>query len=314
MKATSNILRAGHRFFTLTGLSCLMLAGVLLPACTTTQSENLGGQDEAFVTTSFDRERDEVDLTVRSIEDSASETTLSHQLRKDFYLSPAALKGLAKRAEQAREKLNGQAPGDAAALRTLAIEALVSGRPELVDGYLRLAKHPRQRKIQNPEELQLAGIAAFQLGDIPKAKRLLAEATQQPVTEASARANLGLIALKQGSLMEALESFRQAQQADPGNTRLGHLYAETAYGCRKYALALETYKKIIAKSDDDLLAHYNVGLVYLYGMRDFKLARKYFKYVMDHPKVSRELRAQADGAFASVRREEEGTYGLAVSQ
>ncbi|MEY4064985.1 MAG: hypothetical protein RIR26_1193 [Pseudomonadota bacterium] len=314
MKRSSDILQARQRFFALAGLSCVLLAAVLFPACTTTKNENLGAQDEAFVTASFDQEKDEVDVTVRNIEDTASETGVSHLLRKDFYLPAAALKSLTKRAEQAREKLNGQSPGDPASLRTLATEALVTGRPELVDGYLRLAKHPRQRKIQNPEELQLAGIAAFQLGDVMRARRLLSEAAQQPLTEASARANLGLIALKQGSLIEALELFKQAQQADPSNTRLGHLFAEAAYGCRKYSLALEAYKKIIARNEDDVLAQYNLGLVYLYGMRDFKLARKSFKSVMDHPKTPHELRSQADGAFASVQREEEGAYGLAVSQ
>lgn len=303
-----------HRQSFMSGLSFALLVAFSVQACTTTKPENFGTQDDAFVSTSFDQERDDLDLTVKNVEETALETSLSHVLRRDFYLPPAALKGLSKRADLAREKLSGQSPGDPASLRTLATEALVLGRPELVDGYLRLAKPSRLRKIQNSEELQLAGIAAFQLGDVVKAKRLLLEASQQPLTAASSRANLGLIALKQGSSLEALEFFRQAQQSDPSNSKLAHLLAETAYGCRKYTMAMDTYQKILSRDADDVLAHYNSGLVYLYGMRDYKRARKSFKHVMDHPKTPRELRSQADGAFASVRREEEGAYGLAVSQ
>lgn len=301
----------------LTSSSCaLLLVSTLwgLVACTSTQSEPAGFQDGAFASVTYDRERDETDVALRSLEESSGESNLQNVLRRDFYLPAGMLRSLTKRADSVREKIKNQSAADSESLRVLATDALVSGQPEMVEGYIRFTKNLRKRKLQVAEDQLLLGIASGLQGDIGKARGLLSEASQQSVTAAAARANLGLLALRQGSTLEALEFFRQAESLEPRNSRLAHLVAEAAYGSRKYPLALETYKKIVSRDENDLLAHYNLGLVYLYGSRSYKDARKQFRMVMDHPQVSRELRSQADGAFASVRREEEGSYGLATTE
>lgn len=280
-------------------------------ACTSTQTEPAGFQDGAFASVTYDRERDETDLALRSLEESSSESALQNVLRRDFYLPPSMLKGVVSRADTAREKVKNQTSADHESLRILAIEALVNGQPELVEGYLKYSKSPKKRKNHSAEEQLLLGISSGLMGDHSRARTLLTEVAQQPSTGAIARANLGLIALRLGSTLEAIEFFRQAENLDPKNTNLGHLIAEAAYGARKYTIALDAYKRLVARNPNDLVAHYHLGLVYLYGTRSYGDARKQFRIVMDHPKATRQLRAQADGAFASVRREEEGAYGLA---
>lgn len=283
-------------------------------ACTSTQSEPAGFQDGAFASVTYDRERDETDGALRSLEESSGESNLQNVLRRDLYLPAGMLKSLTKRADSVREKIKNQSSADSESLRVLAADALVNGQPEMVEGYIRFTKNSRKRKLQVAEDQLLLGIAAGLQGDIVKARGLLSEASQQSGTAPAARANLGLLALRQGSTLEALELFRQAESLEPRNSRLGHLVAEAAYSSRKYTLALDAYKKIVSRDENDLLAQYNLGLVYLYGSRNYRDARKQFRIVMDHPQVTRELRSQADGAFASVRREEEGSYGLATTE
>lgn len=297
--------------------SCaLFLVSTLLgfTACTSTQSEPAGFQDGAFASATFDRERDETDVALRSLEESLVDSNLQNILRRDFYLPSGMLRSLTKRADLVRDKIKSQSSADSISLRVLAVDALVSGQPEMVEGYIRFTKNSRKRKLQVAEDQLLLGIAAALQGDVGKARGLLSEASAQSGTAATARANLGLLAFRQGSTLEALDFFRQAESLEPRNSRISHLVAEAAYSSRKYALALETYKKIVFRDKNDLLAQYNLGLVYLYGSRSYEGARKQFRMVIDHPQVSRELRSQADGSFASVRREEEGSYGLATTE
>jgi len=283
-------------------------------ACTSTPTEPAGFQDGAFASVTYDRERDETDVALRSLEETSGGSTLQNVLRRDIYLPAGMLRSLSKRADLVREKIKNQSSADSESLRVLAADALVNGQPEMVEGYIRFTKNSRRRKLQVAEDQLLLGIAAGLQGDTGKARGLLIEASQQSGTAAAARANLGLLALRQGSTLEAVELFRQAESLEPRNSRLGHLVAEAAYASRKYTLAIDAYRKIVSLDENDLLAQYNLGLVYLYGTRSYRDARKQFRMVMDHPQVSRELRSQADGAFASVRREEEGSYGLATTE
>ncbi|NBO37077.1 hypothetical protein EBU99_00670 [bacterium] len=306
--------RLNRAFNRLGKLSSLFLLVTGLAACTTTTPEPVGLQDGTFTRVSYDQERDETDVTLRSLGESNSESAVQNTVRKDFYLPNSLLKNLSKRADQARERIKSQRSADQDSLRILAVEALVLGQPELVEGYLLKTKNSRKRLAKTQaEDSQLLGIAAGLLGDTTQARRLLTEATGFPGFSASARANLGLIALRQGAVLEALEMFRQAEAAEPNNSRLTHLLAETAYTARKYNVAIEKYKKIISRSQGDLLAHYNLGLAYHYGLRRYSDAKSQFQFVVGHSQASRELRILAEGAFANVRREEEGSYGLATT-
>ena len=292
------------------------LLGLLLitGACTTTQPDGQQFQDGTFAAASYNRELDERDLTMRSVEDTLSESSVQNVLRKEFYLPAAQLKNLAKRVELARERLNSQSAADPEALRVLAVAALVDGRPEQVQGFVRLAKSRKARRETAAEDQLLLGIATFMLGDISGAKQILVQAADGSLSvRASARANLGLIAMKHGAFMEALDSFQQAEALEPKNIRFLHMVAEAAHTARRHAVSVEKYRKIIAIDRNEMLAHYNLGLVYHYGLKRYGDARKQFQFVMDHPRASRDMRVLADGAFANVRREEEGIQGIATT-
>jgi len=286
----------------------------LLGACTTTQQEGQQFQDGTFTAASYNKDLDERDLTLRSVEDTLSEASIQSVLRREFYLPAPQLKNLVKRTEQARERLNSQASADPDALRVLAVAALVDGRPEQVQGFIKLAKSRKARRSVLAEDQLLLGIAAFMLGDASGAKQMLTEASgaTAPIG-AAARANLGLIAMKHGAFMEALDMFRQAESLEPRNVRFLHMVAEAAHTARKHSLSVETYRKIISFDRNDFLARYNLGLVYHYGLRRYSDARKEFQFVMDHPRAPRDMRVLADGAFANVRREEEGFQGIATT-
>ncbi|MEN9808602.1 MAG: hypothetical protein RLZZ488_169 [Pseudomonadota bacterium] len=282
-------------------------------ACTSTQPERSDLQDGAFLAASYNRERDELDATLRSVDESAGEGSLQNIVRKDFYLPPQQLRGLNKRAEAARLKLSQQSVADADSLRVLAIEAIVEGRPEQVQGFVSLAKSKRARRNLTGDDQLLLGIASFMLGDTLAAKRLLTEAAGSPSVSSIAKANMGLIAMRHGSFVEALEMFTQAESAEPKNSRYMHMVAESAHMARKHSRSVEVYRKIIARDPNDFLARYNLGLVYHYGLRKYAEARREFMFVMDHPRAPRDMKILSDGAFATARREEEGFQGIATT-
>lgn len=284
-----------------------------LGACTTTQVERSGLQDGTFAAVSYDRDLDERDTTLRSVEESNADSGLYNPMRREFYLPNSYLKGLNKRAELARNKLNNQSSADSESLRVLAVAALVDGRPEQVQGFISLAKTKKARRNLAPEDQLLVGISKFMLGDTAGARAQLTELTGYASVAATARANLGLIAMKYGAHLEAMDMFRQAEAAEPKNSRLQHMLAESAHSARKHSLAVETYKKIISREPNDFLAHYNLGLVYHYGLRKYSDARREFLFVVDHPRSPRDMRVLADGAFTNVRREEEGLQGIATT-
>jgi tetratricopeptide (TPR) repeat protein len=287
---------------------------LLAVACTTTQPDGQQFQDGIFTAASYNRDLDERDLTMRSVEDTLSEASVQNVLRREFYLPAAQLRSLSKRAEKARERLNSQSAADPDALRILAVEALVEGRPEQVQAFVRLAKSRKARREMQAEDQLLIGIAAFMLGDVSGAKQILADAASvSPSVRAAARANLGLIAMKHGAFMEALDMFQQAESLEPKNVRFLHMVAEGAHTARRHSVSVEKYRKIISIDKNDFLAHYNLGLVYHYGLKRYSDARKQFQFVLDHPRASREMRILADGAFANVRREEEGIQGIATT-
>lgn len=292
------------------------LSGLLLlsVACTTTQPEGQQFQDGTFTAASYNKELDERDVTIRSVEETLSESSVQNVLRREFYLPPAQLRNLTKRAERARDRLSNQSSADPASLRVLAVSALVEGRPEQVQGFVRLAKSRKARREVAGEDQLLLGIASFMLGDFAGAKQILIEAASaSPSVRASARANLGLIAMKHGAFMEALDSFQQAESLEPQNVRFLHMVAEGAHTARRHNVAVEKYRKIISIDKNDFLAHYNLGLVYHYGLKRYADARKQFQFVTDHPRAPRDMRVLADGAFANVRREEEGIQGIATT-
>ena len=287
---------------------------LLVGACTTTQVDQGGFQDGTFTAASYDKNLDERDTMLRTVEESASEVVLQNSLRRDFYLPSGQLANLNKRAKLARQRLNSESSADPVELRVLAVEALVEGRPEQVQGYVELAKSKRARRNLSADDQLLLGISTYMMGDPMAARRRLTTAASSPgVVGAAARANLGLVAMKQGAFLEALDMFRQAESLDPKNTRFLHMVAEAAHASRKHALSVDSYKKIISIEPNDFLAHYNLGLVYHYGLRRYGDAIKEFQLVIDHPKAPRDVRVLADGAFANVRREQEGMEGIATT-
>lgn len=296
-------------------LLSLVPLGLLVCAlgCTSTSSGPPEVQDGAFARVAYDRDRDESDATLRQLEEPASEQSLSQVLQHDFYLPSRMLSAAREKAEAVRIKLKNTSSADRGSLRILAIEALVNEQPELVEAYLFSSRPSRKMSPPTVEDQLLLGLAAAIAGDRIKARTLLMEAGADSTTAVLAKANLGLLALKYGSTLEALEYFSQAESIEPKNLKLSHLVGEAAYKARKYGVAREAYNRVIRQNSHDLRAQFNLGLVYLYGTRNFAAARKQFRIVVDHPKASRELRAQAEGAYAVVKGEEDGVYGLASS-
>lgn len=296
-------------------MSWIKYMGILtcVAACTTTQVEPPPFQDEAFTSASYDRDLAERDSTLRNIEKVSTDAQVTTTFRRDFYLPDAQLKNLKKRSDLARQRLNSQSIADSESLRILAIEALSEGRPEQVPGFLKYAKSKKGRRNLHSDDRVLLAIAAFQMGDFSEAKRQLGDSLGDASVSAVARANLGLVALKQGAYLEALEMFRQAEALEPKNTRFLHMVAESAHAARKHSIAVEKYRRIIALDHDDLLARYNLGLVYHYGLKRYADARREFQFVIDRPNAPRSVRVLADGAFANVRREEEGVQGIATT-
>ena len=279
--------------------------------CTSTPMVHSELQDGTFARVSYDRERDESDLTLRLLDDSSNEVSLGRSAHRDFYLSKQMLSGLRDKAEVARARLKNKRSADRDSLRILAVEALVNGQPELVQGYLGELKSFGKKRKRDIEDQLLIALSAGMTGDRTKARTILLEIVSEPRVASAARANLGLLAMRFGSTREALEFFRQAEALEPKNTKFTHMVGEAAYSARRFSVALEAYKRLVDQNPDDLLAQFNLGLVYLYGTRHFSAAKSQFRMVLDHPKVSRELRIQADGAYAIVLNEEDGSYGLA---
>jgi tetratricopeptide (TPR) repeat protein len=292
----------------------LLLVFALLSGCTTTQMERSDFQDTTFSAVTYDRGLDEQDSTLRSLEGLSSETHVQSAVRRDFYLPSSYLKGLKKRAVEARRSLASQSRADAAELRVLSVEALVNERPEQVQGFILYAKSKKARRNLMAEDQLLLGLAAMMMSDVGAAKEMLIQAmTADSQLSATVRANLGLIAMKNGLFLESFDHLSQAHAIEPKNKSLMHLLAESAHSARKHAVAVATYEKIIALSPRDFLAHYNLGLVYHYGLRKYSAARREFQFILDHPRSSREIRILADGAAANVRREEEGIQGIATT-
>ncbi|MEY2989031.1 MAG: hypothetical protein RJB13_2552, partial [Pseudomonadota bacterium] len=201
----------------------------------------------------------------------------------------------------------------AASLRVLATEALVDGQPQMALGYLKISSARSEDSYLRSENLLLSGIAHGLLGEVQMSRKFLTEAAQLSSTSGAAYANLGLLSFRHGNNLEAYEFFKRAMSTEPKSVAFQHMAAEVAYASGKYALAVSHYETIISRRNVDLLAHYNVGVVYLYGLKAYSKARNRFRFVIEHPKAGDELRAKADGAFASVRREEESDYGLAAA-
>ena len=292
-------------------LLLLSLTVCLTSACTTLSTETPVSQDDAFSLASFDAADEQTNTVLRSFESTGARSSVFSWLQKDFYLPHGMLKGLSGQAERARKALREQSPQHAPSLRILAIEALVDGQAQMALGYLKISS---ARSSGHGEDLLLKGIAHGQLGDLQLSRKFLTEAAQHSAVNGSANANLGLLSFRRGNNLEAYEFFKRAMSDEPRSSAFQHLAAEVAYASGKHALAVCHYSKLIARRSNDLLAHYNMGIVYLYGLKDYSNARSSFRFVIEHPKSGDELRTKADGAFASVRREEESDYGLASAE
>lgn len=292
----------------------LSLAVGWASACTTLSTETPLSQDDAFSLASFDASDEQTNLVLRSFEGSGGRTSVSSWLQRDFYLPDVMLKGIVGQAERARKTLREQSPKHASSLRVLAIEALIDGQAQMALGFLKISSASSSGSRAHGEDLLLKGVAYGLLGDARMSRKFLTEAAEHNSASGSAHANLGLLAYQRGNNLEAYEFFKRAQGDEPKSSAFQHLAAEVAYASGRHAVALDHYGKLIARRKSDLLAHYNMGVVYLYGTKDYSNARSRFRFVIEHPKAGDELRAKADGAFASVRREEESDYGLAAAE
>lgn len=295
------------------------LAMTLLPiawacACTTLNSEPPHSQDDAFSLTSFDSTNEQTNTVLRSFDQPAGTAVESSWLQKDFYLPVRTSRAMSANVERARKMLSEESPKHAASLRVLAREALLEGNPQMALGFLKISDGFGPGSSVHSEALLLKGIAYGLLGDVRRSRKFLTESAQVSQGSGAAYANLGLLAYKHGNNLEAYEFFKSAIKVEPKIVAFHHLAAEVAYASGKHSLALGHYSKLISLSRNDLLAHYNMGIVYLYGLKDYSNARNKFRFVIEHPRAVERFRAKADGAFASVRREEESDYGLASAE
>lgn len=289
-----------------------MLSSCLLAsACTTLNPEAPLHQDDAFSLASFDASSERTNSILRSVEPPSQTVADTGWLQRDFYLPHRMLKSLPSQVRKARRALNEESLRHAPSLRVLAIDALMQGQAQEALGYLKVSGGRGSELKLSGEDRLIAGIAHGLLGDHQRARKLLSEAAQTGSVSGSAMANLGLLSFRFGNSMEAFDFFKNAVAAEPRSAPFNHMAAEVAYASGKHALALSYYEKLLAMQRNDFLGHYNMGLVYLYGLRDYSSARQKFRHVIDHPNSPDGLRALADGAFTSVRREEESEYGLA---
>lgn len=295
------------------------LAVLLLPiawacACTTLNSEPSLSQDDAFSLASFDSTNEQTNTVLRSFDQPVATAVESSWLQKDFYLPVRMTKAMSTNVERARKTLSEESPKHAASLRVLATEALLEGNPQMALGFLKISDGSGAGNSVHSEALLLKGIAYGLMGDVQRSRKFLTESAQMSQGSGAAHANLGLLAYKHGNNLEAHEFFKSAITVEPKLAAFHHMAAEVAYASGKHSLALGYYSKLISLRRSDLLAHYNMGVVYLYGLKDYSNARNKFRFVIEHPRASEEMRAKADGAFASVRREEESDYGLASAE
>lgn len=225
-----------------------------------------------------------------------------------YYLPEAQSADLKRRALDARDKLkrNGR---DASSLKALAYEALAEGNGEGAVTFVNLAKKGR---AMDDEMNVILGVAAVLRGESSKGFGYFSAAESLNPRNVVPIMNRGLLALSKGAGRDAVMHFSKVLDISPG-LEAAQLHLGRAYVLAKdFKKAEKTYQALLSKYPFNGVARFNLGQVYHTGLRNPSKAKAQFKRIADDARQSPKLRAEAEGAYSNILREEHGKENLAT--
>lgn len=283
----------------LASVSCVSGGGTETSPASTSRPSNMPREEQtaAVPTTmplSVEGEHVNAEVEPRS---GFAVTSLAGQV----YLPREAIRSLKERVPRAERSLTRN-PGDVAALKTLAYNALAGANADAALGYLRIAEE-RSGGLDD-EGLNIRGVAYFLDGRDALALDDFLNASRRNGRNPLPNLNLGLLKAKRGNSLEALLYFKRAIASEPNNF-LGYLHAaNAAYTNKQYKSAADLLEKGLAVAPGNALAMYNLGVVQHYGLRQHVRAKENFRAIIQSNAVSDSLKDLARGMLQNVQREE----------
>lgn len=227
----------------------------------------------------------------------------------EYYFSQTQVGNLRQKVRAAHASLVRQ-PGNLAAMKTLAYDALANSNPEGAHAFLKVALD--RGYTLDDEALVIQGVAFFMQRQPARALDAMTKAEMANSGNALAAVNAGLYFYNKGNGLAALHHLRRAAAIDPTNQAYFLFAASACYLVKDFKGAIAFYERAMAVAPGNAVALYNSGIVYHTGLRDYAKARKQFETILASKGVSASLRAQAEGALANVSREEDGRKGMAT--
>lgn len=124
-------------------------------------------------------------------------------------------------------------------------------------------------------------ISAMKAGKLKKAQTILISLINERPDFSTAHLNLGIIFLKNNSLVEAENSFQQALKTEPENiyalNQLGILYRQQG----NFTDSKSAYEKAININSEYAFAYLNLGILYDLYLYDFPMAIEQYKKYLD---------------------------------
>ncbi len=116
---------------------------------------------------------------------------------------------------------------------------------------------------KNYHLLNLKGITASAIGDMPTAVNAFAEAIEVAPDNSGAYVNLGIILMNNNRLEEALDRFKQAIEKEPDNSLSRYNYALALEASGNIEEAIKEYELAVKLNPDNHGAFTNLGILYL---------------------------------------------------
>ncbi len=125
--------------------------------------------------------------------------------------------------------------------------------------------------------LNLKGITASAIGDLPTAVKAFAEAIEVAPDNPGAYVNLGIVLMNNNRLEEALDRFKQAIEKDPENSTTRYNYALALEASGNIEEAIKEYELAVKFNPDNHGAFTNLGILYLLT-GNFRKGLEYFEH------------------------------------
>lgn len=113
----------------------------------------------------------------------------------------------------------------------------------------------------NPVALQLLGVLAYQVGDVPSAFELISAAVAVDPNYAEAHFHLGLACKAQGRFDEAIESYQRSIELNPAHPQAHNNLANTYQAIGRLDEAATSYRKALSFDPNYVNALSNLGVV-----------------------------------------------------